>query len=777
MATDKERRSIDKLCAAFGEELESGNSPDLLPFVEMAEASVRSEVMVHLIQLELNWRNDSSALPAREEYYSRFPDYHAQIDAAFERFHKKGPLPTDKANGTQSVSAENQVTQPGFGEADTGIVAPMPGTSSEPEDFRRHLGPARRPGSLGSLAHYEIDDVIGRGGFGVVVRAFDSKLQREVAIKLMTSQSGVDPGCQERFVREARAAAAIAHENVVTIHAVEDNPCPYLVMELVKGCTLQQFLEREKSLSVIEAVRIARQVAAGLAAAHGVNLIHRDIKPSNILLQNGSSRRVKISDFGLARSMDDEGLTRSGLIVGTPLYMAPEQARGAEVDSRVDLFSLGSLMYRMIAARAPFQADHPVAVLKRVCEDTPRSLEDSLAESQRWLESVIFSLLAKDPEQRLQPTAEVERLLDYCEGELERSGTVTGLKQHFDTTNLKLSPRESPRRQSRNVGILAVGFILVLILSFAVWGPLSTRGEGPVPALAVAPFEDASGQQDAWAESLGVEVDYTNSIGMRFRLIPAGQYLMGGTAPEIEEALEAASKDPAWQKDIRSEGPQKKVTVERPFFIGVHEVTRGQYDRVMGGLVDSESAKAEDSNYPVVDITWQDASDFCQRLSELEFANRPVGNEGKKSFSPPAAYRLPTEPEWEFACRAGTTSRFWFGDRPEEMMEYGWCKPGASEHLHEVGQLKPNPFGLFDVHGNACEWTGFEVGEGGDRIARGGDWSRSPIDSRSSTRISYSENERNGNVGFRVVLPAPPGKAGSSDLAGKVSPEGEMGGR
>ncbi|MGL5098171.1 MAG: serine/threonine-protein kinase, partial [Planctomycetia bacterium] len=215
----------------------------------------------------------------------------------------------------------------------------------DPLDF---LEPSTKPGSIGRLGHYEITEVLGRGGFGVVLKAFDEKLHRVVAVKALATRLAATSPARKRFLREARAAAAVKHENVVAIYAVEEKPVPHLVMEYVAGQTLQQRLDQEGPLDLAEVLRIGRQVAESLAAAHDRGLVHRDVKPANILLENGLEQKVKITDFGLARAADDASLTQSGVVAGTPLYMAPEQARGDAVDPRTDLFSLGSVLYTMV---------------------------------------------------------------------------------------------------------------------------------------------------------------------------------------------------------------------------------------------------------------------------------------------------------------------------------------------------------------------------------------------------------------------------------------------
>jgi serine/threonine protein kinase len=227
-------------------------------------------------------------------------------------------------------------------------------------------------------------EVVGRGAMGVVLRAFDDKLHRVVAIKALAPALATTGAARQRFVREAQAAAAVTHDNVIDIHAVEDaGPVPYLVMQFINGPTLQERLDRTGPLPLKEVLRIGRQVAAGLAAAHAQGLVHRDVKPANILLENGIER-VTITDFGLARTVDVASLTQSGLIAGTPAYMSPEQANGERVDHRSDLFSLGSVLYTLCAGHAPFRADTTMAVLKRVCEDTPRPVREVNPEVPDW---------------------------------------------------------------------------------------------------------------------------------------------------------------------------------------------------------------------------------------------------------------------------------------------------------------------------------------------------------------------------------------------------------
>ena len=228
---------------------------------------------------------------------------------------------------------------------------------------------------IGCLGPYHVSELISRGGMGIVLRAHDSKLSRVVAIKVLAPELGINSTARQRFLREAQAAAAVSHDHVVTIHAVaESDGMPYLVMEYVSGESLQEKIDREGMLEVKEILRIGMQTASGLAAAHAQGLVHRDIKPANILLENGI-QRVKITDFGLARAVDDVRITRSGVVAGTPQFMSPEQARGETVDYRSDLFSLGGVLYAMCTGRPPFRAETTVAMIHRVCEDKPRPIQ------------------------------------------------------------------------------------------------------------------------------------------------------------------------------------------------------------------------------------------------------------------------------------------------------------------------------------------------------------------------------------------------------------------
>lgn len=277
------------------------------------------------------------------------------------------------------------------------------------------LAPAVDSAYIGRLAQFDVMRIIGRGGMGLVLEAFDTRLQRNVAVKVLDPVLAEEEISRQRFCREARAAASVTHENVVAVHQVEksaDGKLPYLVMQLISGESLEQRLLREPILPVREVLRIGMQVARGLAAAYAQGLIHRDIKPGNILLES-SHDNVKLTDFGLARAVDDVKLTRTGFVSGTPLYMSPEQAMGADADHRSDLFSVGAVMYEMCTGQPPFTGGSALAVLKQISDSKHRPLRDLNPEIPEWMADTIDRLLAKKPDDRIQTAEQLAELLEF----------------------------------------------------------------------------------------------------------------------------------------------------------------------------------------------------------------------------------------------------------------------------------------------------------------------------------------------------------------------------
>jgi eukaryotic-like serine/threonine-protein kinase len=282
------------------------------------------------------------------------------------------------------------------------------------------LRPSDNPSSLGLLGSYQVLEVVGRGGWGIVLKAFDPALHRPVALKVLAPEYAAIRKARLRFAREAQAVAAVIHDHVVPVHAVDaDATPPYLVMAFIPGQSLQQRIDRSAPLELKEVLRIGMQMASGLAAAHAQGLVHRDIKPANIMLENGIER-VRITDFGLARAVHDASVTQSGAVTGTPQYMAPEQAEGAAVDQRADLFALGSSLYAMAAGQAPFRGESALAIMRQVCDSEPAALHSLNPTVPSWLVGIIQKLHKKAPQERFQTAAAVAELLEGCLAHVQR---------------------------------------------------------------------------------------------------------------------------------------------------------------------------------------------------------------------------------------------------------------------------------------------------------------------------------------------------------------------
>jgi serine/threonine protein kinase len=347
------------------------------------------------------------------------------------------------------------------------------------------LAPGGDPASLGRLDYFEVLEVVGCGGMGVVFKARDTKLQRVVAIKVLVPLLAANGTARKRFVREAQAAAAVRDNHVVDIHGVQDDgSVPYLVMEFIGGVTLEQRMERREPMEVKEILRIGMQAAEGLAAAHRQGLIHRDVKPANILLENGV-QHVKITDFGLARAGDDASLTQTGVIAGTPMYMSPEQTRGETLDQRSDLFSLGSVLYLLCTGREAFAAGNTMAVLKRVCEETPRAIREINPEIPQWLAAVVGRLMAKDVSERFQTAEELAEVLRRQLAELQQSGTTPAAPPerpaNLPPATGEGEPGDQKARKRKRLLVAAV-LVAGVAASLAIVVALSRRSS-PSPAV------------------------------------------------------------------------------------------------------------------------------------------------------------------------------------------------------------------------------------------------------------------------------------------------------
>jgi serine/threonine protein kinase len=364
------------------------------------------------------------------------------------------------------------------------------------------LGASEHPGSLGKLGKYEVEQVIGSGAFGVVLKAYDLQLRRFVAIKILNRQFSSSATARRRFIREARAAAAVSHNNVVAIHAVEEQSgIPFLVMELVAGPSLRDRIAELSKLPPMEVIRLGAQIAGGLAAAHAQGVVHRDIKPGNIMLEK-SLDRVKITDFGLARvAIDNVELTSHGMAVGTPAYMAPEQVTGDIVDARSDLFALGCVLHAALVGHSPFHGRTALEVARRITELVPVPLSKLDPLIPQFLSDLVTKLLQKNPDKRFQSAAEVADLLNRYLVALNQS--PSDKFQSVLQNPLLLKGEQQPTKQQRFVStIVAMLAFIAGAIGVGMW--MSNRNQ---PVKNDSPQRTDMTRPEAESEPLTVAAD------------------------------------------------------------------------------------------------------------------------------------------------------------------------------------------------------------------------------------------------------------------------------
>jgi serine/threonine protein kinase len=371
-------------------------------------------------------------------------------------------------------------------DGETAAYGPRMNASGHPRELTEFLAPPQAPDELGRLGTYRVLAILGHGGMGVVFRAEDPALKRLVALKAILPSLAGDQANRRRFIREAQAAAAIKDDHVVSIFQVsDDRGAPFVAMELLEGESLDTRIRRAPGLSMAEIVLIGRETALGLAAAHDRGLIHRDIKPANLWLERRGERggsgprfRVKVLDFGLARARnDDVHLTQRGAIVGTPAYMSPEQAEGRRLDLRSDLFSLGSVLYRLCTGELAFQGDSALAIMSALALATPKPPCELNAETPPAPSELVMRLLAKKPDERPESAELVAAALQVIEAKTWAGTTGAPVRSEPEVA-IRTAPLPGPseRRDRRRNGCRSPGWRAASLRAWVCWGCLHSCG-------------------------------------------------------------------------------------------------------------------------------------------------------------------------------------------------------------------------------------------------------------------------------------------------------------
>ncbi len=557
------------------------------------------------------------------------------------------------------------------GDTVSGVPHKAPG--DHPAELTDFLAPAQADDELGRLGGYRILKILGHGGMGVVFQGEDPKLGRQVAIKAMLPHLANSKSSQQRFLREARAAAGLEHDHIVHInHVAEDRGVPFIVMPLLQGESLDNRLKREQRLPLAEVLRIGRETAAGLAAAHERGLIHRDIKPANLWLEarssplslggrgvGGEEFRVKILDFGLARAAADNAqLTSQGAILGTPAFMAPEQATGGAVDARCDLFSLGCVLYRMSTGHFPFKGADAISTLLSVASEKPVPPSEINPELPPDVCRLVMQLLAKHPDERPQSAQEV-----------------------------------------------------VVIAIVAILPP---RGRDTKASDSAGPTDKGPGTENPPVAHVELLPAFANKLGMEFVLVPKGKSWLGG------------GKDKPGDKEVE---------IACDFYLGKYEVTQEEWDKLMMSNPNEFKAvpgvsKEDQKRFPVERVSWEDAQLFLGLLNnnekeagwryrlpkqvEWEYACRggPLSNRNQSAFD-------------------------YYLDKPMNQItakQANFQDGKGLKRTCKVGSYAPNALGLYDMHGNVWEWCD-DAEKPGDaasrRMVRGGSWSFGAGDCRA----------------------------------------------
>ena len=417
-----------------------------------------------------------------------------------------------------------------------------------------------------TISHYRVTDKLGEGGMGVVYKAEDTKLERPVALKFLAAHAIEDPEHQARFLREAKAAARLDHQNICSIYEIgEAAGRTFLAMAYLEGQTLKDKIA-ERPLKLDEVVDIAVQTALGLKSAHQKGIVHRDIKPANLMLTEEGL--VKIMDFGLAQLAEGSKLTKTETILGTPAYMSPEQARREPTDRRTDVWSLGVVIYEMVTGRLPFRGERQEAVLYAIGNEDPEPITALRAGLPMELDRIVGKALAKQPDERYQ---HVEEMIVDLRATVKKSASVKGTAI---STPGKVAvghgtpkPHPAVLHPARRTLAIVIGVVLLLGLgAFLLWPPMLFRnpGKAPVNSLAVLPFRALSGAEPDEYLGLGIADTLITKVSQIRSLTVRPFSTVRGYSGSALDALQVAKElrvDAVLDGSVQRDGGRIRVSV------------------------------------------------------------------------------------------------------------------------------------------------------------------------------------------------------------------------
>ncbi len=452
---------------------------------------------------------------------------------------------------------------------------------------------------------YRLEAKLGSGGMSTVYLARDQTLDRQVAVKVMHREMSEQADQLERFRQEARSVAKLSHPNVVSvIDAGEDGGHPYIVFEYVEGETLKQRINRDGALVPQEAIAYAIEIARGLSMAHARNMVHRDIKPQNILID--AEGRAKLTDFGISRQLEQDGMTATGRVLGTTDYVAPEQAMGRKVDPRTDIYSLGVVLYEMLVGQVPFAADSQVGVaMKHVNEELP-DVQRRRPEVSAAVALVVERATAKDPAERYQQIGEmIDDLETALEVEAARAGSTTGeatsVLDAVPPPERKLSGGRRWSWAAALALLLAVGAVLLVVFVISggsVGGGGANKGKGGTIPISSATDYDPEGDGEEVPNKVGLAVDgdptgtawetehYESDTfaGTKTGPDPGVGIYVTTTAPAKAAKMIVRTPTPGWdgQVFVASSGPPQELTEwGEPVGITVNAASTTEIDLTM----------------------------------------------------------------------------------------------------------------------------------------------------------------------------------------------------